>query len=301
MYELAEKVFISYRGKDYDKAELLYRWLKQNRWCKEPILLLPNSLCSRREVLLVFEYFELMEFIRDYDLVDSSAFMILDLPHSNYWEGIFTQLEVLYWRRLSSKNPAEVYRVVEVDKALGKPHLAGLIQLPAYTKEEEKIWASVSVSTNRSIRNTRWIGPPALGKYAESCYLICCAGCGEYILFSKKLVDKARKGNAAIPCPHNKRHTGSNQIRFREESSQGKYYRRPIIQDQEGTAAPRQLTPYDLVLLISDNKKPESIPLYTLPGEEISSNLEKADRFYTTALVSLGGILGLIWLINNRK
>ena len=62
---MATKAFISYRGRDHQLADSLAQRLVDSGFASRAVLVPPNRLCEANELLLPFEYHELMEFIVD--------------------------------------------------------------------------------------------------------------------------------------------------------------------------------------------------------------------------------------------
>lgn len=268
MQKIGEQVFISYRGKYYPQAEAVGQWLRQNQYCTNAVLFSPNSLCERNEILMPYEYVELMEFILD-RLAGCDAFVFLNT--GDYQESYFTQAEILQWRRFNN-NPV-VYPIGSTEE--GAFLLGESLHLEPLTKNQKKLWAGLSVSIARSYRgkfNPGFYG----GKYNRSCYLIPCGNCGEHFLASKKAINGILEGSFKIACPH----CGNVRFLFSQEHNRGHYYRKPIILKQEFKTSLRILEPNEILSLLVDNDLPASIRLVTVNGESFSSDISKLGWIY---------------------
>jgi hypothetical protein len=272
-YGLGDQVFISYRGNYYSYAEALKQSLERDRLCKTAILFPPNSLCETSEILLPYEYIELMEFISDH-LSQSDAFMFLNTP--DYQDSYFTQAELLQWRRF--KDDPAVYAVGGNGNQF---QLGDAVHLEPLTGNEKKLWAGISVGIARSYKSH--LNPGfACGKFAKSCFMIPCGGCGEHFLATQKAIYDALKGQFKITCPL----CGNGEFYFREMHKRGNYYRKPIVLEQEFQTRLRVLETQEILDLLISNELPPSISLVSMPGESLSSDIVKLGKFY----LALGGL-----------
>jgi hypothetical protein len=296
MYQFGNQAFLSYRGRDYPMAEHVRQWLLSNQYCHSVVLFPRNSLSSEREVLLTYEYFELSERIFDH-LAASQTFIYLDRP--GYWASYFTQIEVAQWRRFSKKNPPEAYPVSEIDRD-GKPIFGQRVLLEPMSENQKRLLAGISVGTNRRMQQMPLTPPTTWSKYAKNCFLVCCAGCGEYLLISQKAVYSAIKSHTTITCPHDRPHQGSKEIGFREEVKTGQYYRKPVILEQNGQQEPRLLGINEIIHILVMNDPPPGIPVVTVEGETLWSDLQKLGA-YVGVLGAIGaGVLLAIWLDKDK-
>ena len=289
MQRIGKQVFISYRGKYYSQAEAVGQWLIQSQYCIDAILFPPNSLCERNEILLPYEYVELMEFILD-RLAKCDAFVFLNT--GDYQDSYFTQAEILQWRRFNN-NPV-VYPIGSTEK--GAFLLGETLHLETLTKNQKKLWAGLSVSIARSYRgkfNPGFYG----GKYNRSCYLIPCGNCGEHFLASKKAINSTLEGNLKIACPH----CGNGQFRFSQGHNMGRYYRKAIILEQEFKTSLRILEPNEILSLLVDSDLPASIRLVTVNGESFSSDIGKLGWIYARLGVAALGALAVAALFYDEK
>lgn len=296
MAKLGNRVFFSYRGYYYSQAKAAAQRLLDNRYCDEVVLYPPNSLSSAGELLLPYEYVELMEFILD-RMSRSDAFVFLDSidneGNHDYTNSYFTQAELLQWQRFKD-NPV----VYPVDGgAQGLPGRG--VQLDPLTKNQKKLWAKLSVGIARSYQHH--MNPPfATGKYAKNCFMIPCQRltCGEHFLASQKAVYSTLKGQFQIVCPH----CGNGQFYFREEAQKGNFYRKPVILEQPNKGDIRILQSEEIISLILDNKLPDSFKTpITLPGEKLSSDLAKIGKVYAGLGVLAAGAIGLAALLSRDE
>jgi hypothetical protein len=295
MYQFGQQIFLSYRGQSSIEAERLRDWLLCNQDCQSAILFPRNVLTSEREMLLAFEYFELIEVILD-ELAASQTFVLLDEP--GYWSSYFTQIELTQWRRLSKNNPPQVYQVRGVERD-GRPTQGQWVQLEPMTSEQKCLFAGISAGTSRRMQRLSHLPFTAWSTYARNCFLVCCAGCGEYLLLSQNVVYRALHNGESISCPHQKPHYGSKQIGIREEASQGNFYRKPLIQEQSGTKEPHLLSDWEIIHLLMNNDSLPTIPVITLAGETMHSDLQKPGMLALGAGVLATGSLLVHWLRND--
>jgi hypothetical protein len=225
MQRIGKQVFVSYRGNYSAHAEAIGQWLADNHYCTNAILFPPNSLCERNELLLPYEYVELMEFILD-RLARCDAFVFLNT--SDYQDSYFTQAEILQWRRF--KDDPVVYPVGEDEH--NQFVLGEAIHLDTLTKNEKRLWSGLSVSIARSYRDKFNPGFSG-GKYNTSCFLLPCGNCGEHFLVSKKGIYEALKGTFKIACPQCR----SAHFRIHEHPKKGNFYRKPIILEHSALRA----------------------------------------------------------------
>lgn len=294
MYQFGRQIFLSYRGHSSMEAERLRDWLLGNEYCQSVILFPRNSLTSEREMLLAFEYFELIEVILD-DLAASQALIFLDEP--GYWSSYFTQVELTQWRRLSTHNPPQAYQVRGVESD-GRPTHGQWVQLEPMTGEQKRLLAEISAGTSRRMQRPSHMPPTAWSTYARNCFLVCCAGCGEYLLLSQNVVYRALHCRESIACPHQKPHVGSKQISIREEIRRGNFYRKPLIQEQSGSREPRLLSDWEIIYLLVNNDSLPTLPVITLAGETMHSDLQKLGMLALGAGVFATGALLVHWLSN---
>lgn len=271
--------FISYRGKHYEEAKLVAKFLYKEGYCDGEVLFPPNSLCEPNELLMPYEYFELMGFIRD-SLARCTHFYYLNTP--DYRNSYFTQAEILQWR--AYKKPV----FYPVDNYYGKIVIRQAISLPEMSNNEKSLLANLAVSIDRSQiskYNQGFVG----GKFNRNCFLFPCGSCGEHFLVSKKAVRKLVKEKVYISCPH----CSNKSFHVYELSKKGNFYRKPLILDQNITSPLRVLETNEIYEMLNSNTNPVRIPVITLPGEKLSSDLGKIGKFYGV----LGGLaLGTLLL-----
>lgn len=281
---IGKQVFISYRGSYYKQAMLLKDALVQHGYCNQAILFPPNSLCAENEILLPYEYVELMEFILDY-LAHTDTFIYLET--SDYWNSYFTQAEALQWRRFRD---VPVVHSAQVDWR-GQIFLGEQMRWETLNKSQKKLWASISVSINRSMGRGHLMPPTAWGRFAKHCFLLPCGVCGEHFLVSQKAIYRALKNLFEVECPH----CGNNHFRFSELPKRGNYYRKPIIVQQHYYANLRVLGSFEILKLLIENNEMSAFPLVTLPGEHLDSDIAKIGKFY----LALGVAAAAIGILSN--
>ena len=190
MTYIGHKVFLSYRGGDYKTAHDLAQDLLNQGNCKQIVLVPPEKISKSNEILLPFEFFELMEFITD-NLYDCDAFIILDTEHylGSYW----TQMEVRQWRRFAKQPEAYIARPAGQHQASIREKIA----LDPLDNGDAKLRARVSVGTNRRMLQSSGI-PAAWGKFAKNCFLVPCAYCGRHFLATQKAVYASLNKNFTV-------------------------------------------------------------------------------------------------------
>lgn len=285
MVHLGQQVFVSYRGDYYSFAEALSQWLVQNNYCANVILFPPNSLSARGEILLPYEYIELMEFILD-RLARSDAFVFLNTD--DYQDSYFTQAELLQWRRF--RDDPIVYPVGGSNTF----QLGEGLRLETLTKNEKKLWAGISVGVARSYRS-KFNPGFAAAKYAKNCFMIPCRKCGQHFVASQKAVYSTLKGQFQIFCPH----CSNGQFHFKEGTERGTFYRKPIILEQPYKNRLRILESQEILSLLVNNELPDSIGLVTLDSEKLSSDLAKVGKAYLGLGALALGAIGLAALFGN--
>jgi hypothetical protein len=267
---LGKTVFISYRGRHYGLARRLAEFLRARGACDRIVLVPPFSLTADSEVLLPYEFFELMEPIID-EIARADAFVVL--PY-DYFGSYFTQAELLQWRRFA-KSP-KVWGAEPSDD--GRFQLTPF-ELDSMPYDAKALWASISTRVNKRM-NGRTVA--IWGRYARNCYLIPCRHCGEHILATKKVVEPLASSGGAFACPH-----CGDPVRLGELPLRGNYYRKPIVLRDEERTPMRPLGDDELKhLLVSDDPPPPAIRLVTLPEESVPTES-------WTLLKVFGGILAV--------
>jgi len=188
---VATKAFISYRGRDHRLAESVAQRLVDSGFADRAVLVPPNRLSEANELLLPFEYFELMEFIVD-EMHDCTHFVALN--RGDYWQSYWTQAEVGHWRQLHRRPVVhQVAAGPRDDLALD----AGT-ELDPLPKAESSLKSRISFIASRRVQNnTR--GATFTGRYAKSCFLVPCGSCEKHFLATQKVVCTAV--GSAIYCP----------------------------------------------------------------------------------------------------
>ncbi|HEX9937156.1 MAG TPA: hypothetical protein VGB15_08530 [Longimicrobium sp.] len=299
-YSLGKTVFLSYRGKHFDDAVRLREWLVGQGMCRDVVLFAPNVLCAPNEVLMPYEYVEIMGTMRDM-ISRCNAFIFLNSRDAatgalDYAQSYFVQTELLQWRLYRTPPVVHAAEVL----ANGGFALQGPGSLEEASKLEKKLWAGIAVSIDRSQRskfNPGFMG----GKLNRNCYLVPCERCGEYFLVTKKKMAAVLRdgGNVVCPC------TRDHQIRFVELGQRGNFYRKPIVIASETGTNPRgmRLLGADEVasLLVHDDP-PARIPVLDVPGETLKGDGIKVVEGYLAmagvAAVALGLYSAFDWLSN---
>lgn len=287
MQKMGKNVFVSYRGRYYEAATALGQWLVDNGYCESLAIFPPNSLCARNELLLPYEYVELMEFILD-RLARSDAFVVLNTP--DYQDSYFTQAEILQWRRFKDSP------IVYLAGHDGKDIQLQAAPLASLEKDQKRMWANLSVSIARSYRgkmNPGFVG----GKYNRSCFIFPCGNCGEHFLATKKAIYKALSGNFKIACPH----CGNDRFKISEAGARGNYYRKPILLEQDYKTSLRILEPGEILSLLVENDLPSTFKLIALDDEALRSDMAKVGLFYLGLGVLAAGALVIASLFDGEN
>src|SRR3954454_13305148 len=100
-----KNAFMSYRGCDYTPARNFAHTLTESGTFDSITIVPPERICRDQEVLLPYEYFELMEFITD-SMCNCDSLIIFD--SGSYWQSYWTQMEIRQWRRFSPNLTAHV-------------------------------------------------------------------------------------------------------------------------------------------------------------------------------------------------
>ena len=285
MGQLGSTGFISYRGKYHTAARALADSLGARKKLDKTKLIPPDQLCNAKEILLPYEFHELMGFIAD-TMSGCDAFVAYS--SADYLSSYWTQMELAHWPRFS-KDP--VVYVAEPDDE-GKPQLTGSIALEPLSKNEASLRARVEYGTNRrTVRNSRGMAG-AWGKFAKNCFLVPCVGCDEHFLVTQKAVYAALAGSVKVPCPH-----CTNIALFEEESRYGNYYRKPVLIVGD-TSEARMLEDGELNDLLLASEVPEQFGLVAMEGETLDSDLKKVMKMYGWVGLGLGVVGGVAYLLD---
>lgn len=293
-YPLGQRAILSYRGAHYEAALRVKEWLEGHGACEQVVLFPPNSLCAPGELLLPYEYIELMEVILDH-LARCQSFVFLDTP--DYQDSYFTQAEMLQWRRF---RPDPVAVPAGVD-ARGRPWTGEPRRWEPLSENEKKLWAKISVGINRKMQGPR-TPASAWGRFAKNCFLTPCERCGEHLLVTQTAVYAALKGQFRVICPH----CSYDRFVFVEGRHLGNYYRKPVslaLQLDPARRAPlRVLRDDEILALLVQNETPRAIPMVGLEGENPWSDLKKILVTYGALTVAAAGAFGLAaWLGGDRS
>lgn len=294
MAKRGTRAFLSYRGDDYNTASALAQHLVDTGAFGSITLIPPEKLSRTNEVLLVFEYFELMEFIVD-SMHASDAFLVLDM--GSYWNSYWTQTEVLQWRRFARRAEVEVFGPDARGEAIIHH---GAAPLEPLSKRELQLWARISVGTNRAmVQGSRL--PQFWGKFARSCFLIPCPSCKRHFLATQKAVEASLEGEFAVPCSHCR-----TVASFEVGAQRGTFYRKPILLRKPGgrprtpgeaPAAP--LGALELTSLLVASEVPPEFGLVALPGEKLHSDAVKVLKMYGWMAAGLGAAVLLASLFED--
>jgi ssDNA-binding Zn-finger/Zn-ribbon topoisomerase 1 len=296
-----DKVFISYRGKDYVKAQRLKQWLESNHYCQHAILYPPNTVATADELLRPYDFFELLAKIveggrgrflwggaisgrfgehEDYGLQQASAFIFLETD--NYWESSFTQAEAMLWSD-GGRNTLYPAHVPDV----GTPSIKqGIFLASSFDVSNFPLvvmWADRK--RNHNIRH----GPTyQTGRYAKSCFIFQCPNCKQYSLISKKAIRKSLEKKFCPACPH----CGNSKFHFVRSKQWGHFYDNQIFIHHTFEGKPLNPNPNlliieELVQLLETNDLPPSIGLIALPNEKFKSDF----RAYTEGVLAYFGFL----------
>lgn len=274
---MAKKIaFISYRGVHHKLAQSAADYLIAQGFCDGYLLIPPAKLSQPGELLLPYEYIELMEYILDGMFRKCSHFFYLNT--TDYWESYFTQAEVIQWRR---HNDRPIAYAIGTDTN-GRFVLSDAIALQPMDSSERKMWASLSVGIAPSYQHHRNPGFQG-GKFNRNCFLLPCRSCGEHFLASQKVVYAVLKRQTAIICPH----CESTDFRLHEEPQTGNFKRKPVILTQQNNHPLRVIQSVEMLQMLIENKEPGNIPVIVLPDERLDSDPAKVVK---GMLKVIGGI-----------
>ena len=198
-----------------------------------------------------FEYFELALAIWD-AMEEYDTFAYLD--SRDYWESVWTNLEVAGWRFLSSPPTA-----VRVTVGRNGGYSADEVSLPAMSRAEMNSWTEIRrnlrpYALQTASRDSIYRG----GKLSRKRYLLPCLACRQYSLIRKRTIEDAAKSNDIVNCA---RCGTSYRI-----ASEGKYSkirsRTPIVAkplSRSSNDEPRALTVEELIHLYTRENPPQGI------------------------------------------
>lgn len=288
MGQLGKKAFISYRGSSYAAASALREQILSQRLWDSVVLVEPQALSSADEILLPFEYFELMEFIYD-QLYNCDGFVILDT--GNFWESYWTNEEVRQYRRFSDTRACYVARL----DGAGRPQLVERGVFEPLSDNAKRLLARISVGTNRRIQASSR-GATFWGRYARSCFVIPCGepqSAGRAVrlfLASQKLVEAATRGEQTIRCPYCGR-----PVQVAQGPQRGTFYRRPVLLKSHNRNLPHPDADLLMALLVQD-ERPAGVELVHLPGETFDTDAMKVLKGYGWLAGAAGLAAGAAWL-----
>lgn len=273
-----QSIFLSYRGGNIAEARIIKDWLLNQAGAAKVHFFEPNELCAPNEILMPYEYIELLDNILT-PMFRSSMFMYLN--HEGYWDSFFTQMEVLQWRR---RHDAPIAYPIAFDGSQILTYAPETWQV--MDKNEKKLWASLSVGIGQFYKHHRNPGFSG-GKFNRSTYLIPCPFCGSYFLISTKLADQVKNGTMLMSCPFCKRNVSLAELPYL-----GKYHRRPIVLTGK-PITPRLLQAAELLDILFNNKTPASIPLVAIGNEVFLPDWQKATLGTLVGLGLVALVIGL--------
>jgi hypothetical protein len=264
---IGDIAFISYRGDHAEIARALAERLvdENDKQCNSVIFIPPGRICAPTEVLLPFEYFEVMEFILD-AYYNCNAFIILE--DKRYWSSYWTQMEVLQWRRFTKDQSMYIARPIGKSAQIVEKR-----KLPPIARETHRWLAHISLGTNRRMRRLSPDAQP-FGRYARNCFLVPCDGCKRHFLVSQKKAYSSLAEKSSISCPY------CNHVSaLREAAEHGNFYRKPImlLEPVSDVTPPSEEI---LNALLVDNELPPGIAVVTLPDEKLKSDVRKVMEVY---------------------
>ena len=242
--------FLSYRSSREKELRPVSQWLIASggvagtRWVPPGVLALPN------ELMLPFEWFELMMAIWN-ELESCQAFVYLDSP--DYTASVWTSLEQIGWRAL-----VDDPQVITVSGSNGR-YAAVRRTLAPMDRSEKRLWRQLrkNLEPFAVISSGRGFIPYRGRKPSTNHYLLPCIICGEYSLLPKREVEHAARVSGQAACaqpgcssPYILTEVGSrNRIR----------YRRPIVAVpavKSTQVPPRPLTTNELLHLYAGTWPP---------------------------------------------
>jgi hypothetical protein len=280
--------FLSYRGGDFEIARKAAQFLLEKKFCANGHIFPPNLLCERGELLLPYEYYELMGYIRD-ALANCDDFYFLDTP--TYAESYFTQAEVLQWQAYRD-NPV-FYRIRSKGNSFA---VEGPISVGNMNNSQKQLIANLAVNIDKSQQshfNPGFMG----GKYNRNCFLVPCGQCGEHFLATQKYIYSVLNNVNRLTCPH----CNNSNFSLQELNKNGKFYRKPIILKQSIVTNFRVLDISEIHELLVLNTLPKNIGLVKLKDETLSSDIAKVAKFWGGAALIVTGIILFSKLISNDK
>jgi hypothetical protein len=250
-------------ARDYEQARALAASLMRDGACRSVVLVPPNRICHARELLLPFEYFELMEFITD-RMHNADAFVVLGCD--DYWTSYWTRMEVLQWRRFTNRP-----RIWLAETAgAGTARLTGSADLESLPGFDKRLWAHAAILSNRRMQGPRTLNPT--GRYAKSCFLVPCATCRRHFLASQRYTYAQLRASRPLACPHG---NCAGRVGVSERPSIGTFYRNPVVLT---SALPPDMPAVDqdtLLDLLMRDDLPAGMDLRKEPDEWLPTDLTK--------------------------
>jgi hypothetical protein len=288
---MASKIaFISYRGDYHKLAESAAQSLRAAGYCDDYLLVPPGEICEAGELLLPYDYIELMEHILEGMFRQCNLFFYLNTE--DYWQSYFTNAEVTQWRR---RNDRPVAYSIGQDHT-GRFVLSNAIHWLPMDTNERKLWASLSVGIAPSYQHHRNPGFQG-GKFNRNCFLLPCRSCGEHFLASQKVIYSVLKGSFGLQCPH----CGSQDFHFVERNYMGNFKRRPIVLSQSQKHPIRVLDNQEMLQMLVQNTPPDNIPVITFPDENLDSDMTKVVKGVLTVAGGIALLLLASSFFGNRE
>ena len=266
-----EVAFLSYARTMIRDPRPVGTWLTESGWFAGVHLVKPDSdrLAQENELLMPFEYFELMFAIWDGSMAKCDGFAFIDNQGGDYLKNVWTNMELHGWRYMSDSLTA-------VRVSVSGRYSAQEVSLHPMSREEKEWWAHLyrNLKPHALTSSSHFDAPYRGGRLSRKRYLLGCTVCGEYSLIPKAVVETAAKGNGVVHCAHHKCGAAFRVV------SQGRKdeirRRRPIISQPltGGGGRPRPLTVDELMALYADrNPPPGIIDAGDLPRAEASHHL----------------------------
>jgi hypothetical protein len=250
-----EVAFLSYSRTMISDPRQVGNWLTESGWFAGVHLVKPDSdrLAQENELLMPFEYFELIFAIWDGSMAKCDGFAFVDNENRDYLKSVWTNMELDGWRYMSDSLTAVKVSV------RGRRHSAEEVSLHSMTRAEKDMWEYLyrNLKPHALTTSSHFDAPYRGGRLSRKRYLLGCTTCSQYSLIPKAVVETAAKGNGIVYCAH-----CSAAFRAVSEGRVDEIRRRrPILARplNDGGKRPRPLKVDELMALYADRNPPQGI------------------------------------------
>lgn len=161
-----------------------------------------DRLAQPNELLMPFEYFELVFAIWDRSIDQCDSFAYID--SRDYLNSVWTNMELHGWRYLSDSLTAVKVSVHERGRKYY--YSADEVSLNPMGKGEKEQWAHLyrNLKPHALMTSSHFDAPYRGGRLSRRRYLLGCTTpkCRQYSLIPKAVVETAAKGNSIVHCAH---------------------------------------------------------------------------------------------------